>query len=190
MDLRSHALFLPLLAAFERQRKKARPWSGIVFRSVHPRHANRHDAASGKGSLAFGGRWNAPGTFAAVYASLDPETALAEALARIRREGLPDALAMPRTFLALEVRLERALDLSRGGLREPRRIARKEMVECDWLKLQDSGREALTQAMGRASFRAGFDGILVPSAGGPGGVNLVAMPENFGTGSRITPLGL
>lgn len=51
----------------------------MVFRSVTPRYASSHDLLSGYGARKHGGRWNPPGFFPAIYASLAPETALAEA---------------------------------------------------------------------------------------------------------------
>jgi RES domain-containing protein len=189
MELQPHPRFASVLAAFGYLIQAPTPWSGIVFRSVSPRHAAAGDVTSGRGSLAVGGRWNPRGSIAAVHASLDPETALAESLAHFRRVGLPDHLALPRVFVALDARLERTIDLSRSDFARRLRVTKKTMVECDWRGERNLGAEALTQAIGRAAFLTGFDGILVPSAGCPGGVNLVAMPENFGGGSCVTPSG-
>src|SRR5690349_14233716 len=163
MDSRPHPSFPNLLAALERELPNAAEWGGIVFRSVHPRYASRLEACSGTGSIAFGGRWNAPGSFATVYASLDPETAMAEALARVRRAGHSDHLAMPLLFLALHARLERTIDLADVDRLRALSTSRRELETCDWRHEQKVGREALTQAIGRAAFGAGLDGILVPS---------------------------
>lgn len=189
MDSSPHPVFPELLATFERNFEKALPWGGVVFRSVDPRHASPLEALSGRGSLAIGGRWNAPRSFAAVYTSLDPETAMAEALARVRGEGLPDHIAMPRLFFALHVRLERTIDLADSEHLRALSTSRRELESCDWRRDQEAGREALTQSIGRAAFQAGLDGILVPSAGNPGGLNLVILPGNLGEGCWIRSLG-
>jgi len=53
------------------------------------------------------------------------------------------------------------------------------MVSTDWREERANGREALTQAIGRATYEAGYEGLLVPSAAIPNGVNLVVFPENL-----------
>jgi hypothetical protein len=58
---------------------RARPWRGVTFRSVDLAYASPAHVLSGKGSLKAGGRWNAPGAFAAVYSSTRPGTAVEEA---------------------------------------------------------------------------------------------------------------
>ena len=63
-----------------------------------------------------GGRWNPPGSFRTVYASLDPEIAMKEALATFRYYGWALHDAMPRLFRALDVRLARVASLRRRRL--------------------------------------------------------------------------
>jgi RES domain-containing protein len=46
-----------------------------------------------------------------------------------------------------------------------------------WRKLQESGQEALTQAVGRACWTLRFEGLIVPSAHGLEDVNLVVFPD-------------
>ena len=48
----------------------------------------------------------------------------------------------------------------------------------DWRKTQETGRESLTQAIGRAIFANRGEGLLVPSARVPGGANMAYFPEN------------
>ena len=55
-------------------------------------------------------------------------------------------------------------------------------------KAQEHGRESLTQAIGRAVFSNNGEGLLVPSARVPQGVNVVYLPENHCTGSRVAVL--
>jgi RES domain-containing protein len=59
------------------------PLEGNFFRSVAFRHFHPDDVISGEGTRLHGGRFAPPGT-AAVYASLDEETALREVTTRKR----------------------------------------------------------------------------------------------------------
>src|SRR4051812_33288421 len=54
---------------------------------------------------------------AMVYASFTPETALAETLAQNRYYGIPIEDTMPRTFVAVAVKLTTLLDLRSGAIR-------------------------------------------------------------------------
>jgi RES domain-containing protein len=94
----------------------ATPFDGIVYRSSTPKYATEIDLLTGEGSRRFGGRWNPPGT-AVVYASLTPETAMAETLAHNRYYGIPIEDVMPRTFVAIQVNLKTVLDLRIGIVR-------------------------------------------------------------------------
>src|SRR5437763_631733 len=85
-------------------------FEGVVYRSSTPKYATEDDLLTGDGSRRFGGRWNPIG-IAVVYAALTPETAMAETLAHNRYYGIPIEDAMPRTFVAIEVKLKSVLDL-------------------------------------------------------------------------------
>lgn len=153
-----------------------RAWSGVAFRSTSPAYARSRDLLSGEGVRRHGGRWNPPGEFAAVYASLKPETALAEALAQFRRYGLPDDAAMPRVMVAVEANLSRLLDLTDRRVRRALRFSRRRLVEEDWRREQGDGREALTQSVGRAAYEEGIEGMLAPAAALWSATNLVVFP--------------
>ena len=77
-----------LRRALEKCLPRAIAWQGELFRSAAPRYANKDDIITGAGSKAAGARWNPPGGFHTVYASLDVETAVAEALQHFRYYGL------------------------------------------------------------------------------------------------------
>jgi len=49
----------------------------------------------------------------------------------------------------------------------------------NWQKLQDEGREASSQAIGRAAHQLGIEGILFSSAVAAGATNLVVFPDNL-----------
>jgi RES domain-containing protein len=154
-------------------------WKGELFRSASPRYANKGDIITGVGSKIAGARWNPPGAFHTVYGSLDVEAAVAEALAHFRHFALPVSKAMPRVIVALEAKLQRVLDITKGATRRVLGVSTERMLEEPWREEQKKGREALTQAIGRLAFEASFEELLVPSAARRGGVNLIIFPANL-----------
>ena len=174
-----------LANAIERCLAYAVTWAGDVYRSTSPKYASRDDLVTGAGARANGGRWNPPGIFPAVYACLEPETAMAEALAHFRRFQFPLTAAMPRVFAAIKVQLNRLLDLRLGAVRKIVRVSARRIRMEEWWTKQELGEEALTQAMGRLGWEARWEGLLVPSAALAGGANLVVFPENLDPSSRL-----
>src|SRR5579862_8490124 len=129
-------------------------WRGELFRSASPRYASKDDIVTGAGSKAAGGRWNPRACFNAVYASLDVETAVAEALEHCRHYGFPLSKAMPRVLVALDAKIGRVLDLRDGATRRALGVSERRMLDEPWREEQKKGREALTQAIGRLAFEA------------------------------------
>jgi RES domain-containing protein len=181
--MRPHPEFARLALALPRAAPRA--WSGVAYRSTSPAYASARDLLSGEGVRRHGGRWNPPGAFAAVYASLSPETALAEALAHFRHYRIPVANAMPRVLVALEVDVAALADLTGGPAGRILRVSRRRMRRDPWRRAQARGRESLTQAIGRAAFEAGLEGLLVPSAADRAGKNLVVFPARLHPESRL-----
>ena len=159
--------------------KHVRPWSGEAFRITAVRYANRDDVITGVGSKSAGGRWNPPASFATVYASLDAETALAEALAHFRYYGIPEIGAMPLVTVALKLRLRRVLDLTAGTVRSTLKVSATRILSDDWRKARARRRESLTQALGRTAYEAQLEAVVVPSAARLGAKNLVLFPGNL-----------
>jgi RES domain-containing protein len=181
--MRSHPDYTRIARALARV--PATAWSGVAYRSVSPAYAGAGDMLSGAGVRRHGGRWNAAGSFAAVYASLSPETAVAEALAYVRHYGIPDADALPRLLVALQASLASLADLTEGSARRILGVSHRRLRSEPWRRAADAGREALTQAIGRAAFEAGLEALLVPSAANRAGANLVVFPERLRPGSRL-----
>jgi RES domain-containing protein len=189
MTVEPHLEFDRLLRGMLRCASLAGPWRGVAYRAVSPRYADSGDLLSGRGSQVHGGRWNAPGTFPAIYGSLTPETAMAEVLSSFRSFNIPIHRALPRTFLAIDVQLQHVLDLTNGSVRRHLRVSRRRMVEEEWRRIQNRGLEALTQAIGRAAHDAGLEALRVPCAAVADGSNLVIFPTNLAAKSQLALSG-
>ena len=174
-----HKQFAEILAALDSAKNRAQGWTGNGFRLAAASHASASKILSGRGSQEFGGRWNATGTFPAVYCSLLPETAVTETMSRFRRTGLKARQPLPGVLISLAVKLQRVLDFT-----DPHDISGAEPFLAkakreNWQSLQDKGREATGQAIGRAAHQLGIEGILFPSAVVAGAKNLVVFPGNL-----------
>ncbi len=163
------------------------PFEGVVYRSSTPKYATETDLLTGEGSRIMGGRWNPKGV-AVVYASLTPETAMAETLAHNRYNGVPVEDAMPRVFVAIAVKLGQVLDLREGSIRRRVRVSDATIRTVDWRREVYHGREPITQRFGRAAHAAGWEGLIVPSAADPDGHNLLLFPERLGATSTVAVL--
>ena len=185
MDIEPRHDFEAAQQAVRKWSQMAAPWSGEVYRSATPRYARAADIVTGLGSGKLGGRWNPPGGFATVYASLQPEAAMSESLAAFRYYGWALHDAMPRLFRSLAVSLVLVLDLRQPALAPELAGWMERIRHEDWRALQQAGREPASQMLGRAAFAAGLEGLLVPSFAAADTTNLVAFPGNFAAASSI-----
>lgn len=94
----------------------------------------------------------------------------------------------PRLLVAIELSLGAVLDLTNGATRARLGLTLGALKEGDWRKMQEEKRESLTQKIGRAVFSEEGEGLLVPSARVPDGVNLVYFRENHRHASRVKVL--
>jgi RES domain-containing protein len=177
--MRRHSQSEPLARALARCEKYREPWAGVVYRSASVRYANRDDLLAGAGSKSEGARWNPPASVATVYTSLDLHTALAEAFAHHRYYGFAVEKALPRVLVSIQVRLQRVLKLTDRRVSRTLGITRGQLVGEDWRACNRGGKEALTQAVGRLAWDAGWEGLVLPSAANPDGMNLVVFPGNL-----------
>lgn len=159
-------------------------WKGTVYRVTTLKHPHPEDILAGKGSYLNGGRWNAMGSYHAVYGSTTDTVAVRESCANAEYARIPYPTRTPRLVVAIDLALKRVLDLTQASVRRDLGVTLKELRQEDWRKLQNQGFESLTQALGRAAFHAGAEGLLVPSARVAGGVNVVFFPQNLGPSSR------
>lgn len=132
-------------------------WAGEVYRhmfaSYPPERANTG-----------GARWNPP-SLAAIYCSLERETALAEAEYQLNLQ--PIRPRARRTLYKVEVRLSRVLDLRTPSLLDQLGVTSDRLGDIDF---------SACQRVGGAAAWLGNDGLLVPSARRARGSNLVIYP--------------
>lgn len=179
MDLLPHPEHDRLARFFRRVCAEGVAWQGEIFRSTTPAYARADDLVSGLGAQRHGGRWNPPGTFATVYGAFTPEGAMAEVLAHFDYFGIAPSRMGRRIFCVLEARLDAVLDLTEGAFRQRLRVSEARMRTTDWRRAVDAGEESITQAIGRAAFGSGLEGLVVPSAPAAGARNLVLFPDNL-----------
>jgi RES domain-containing protein len=173
--LESLRLVLPQVRAFR----------GVLYRACDPAWANSRDLLTGDGSRAHGGRWNSPGSFAAIYLSQKFEGAIAEVLGLSGHYGFDPSARLPLTLVAIDAALESVLDLAEARVRKMTRLTLKLMTSCDWRQENTAGREAVAQALGRAAFDLGIQGIIVPSAVKRSLRNLIVFPANLGKSCHL-----
>ena len=135
----------------------------------------------GQGSFLHGGRWNAPGSFRAVYGSTSDVVAVQESRANAEYAGIPLPFRTPRLLVVVELALRRVLDLRTPDALDRMGVTANELRAEDWRKVQAEGFESFTQSVGRAVFEGGANGLLVPSARVADGVTVVYLPENRGS---------
>lgn len=127
-----------------------------------------------EGSLRHGGRYNPLGGFGAIYCGENPAVCAAEIHRRAQRHPVR------RYRLArIHIDLHRVLDLTDPATLAALGLRAEDLVTDTWEP---------TQRLGAAARAAGFEGLLVPSAAGPGR-NLVIFPDRLDARSRIRSLG-
>ena len=188
MDVAGHPRFETLRQRLEEAPELLRPWNGAVYRVTTLDYPSPKSILLGQGSFLHGGRWNAIGSFRAVYGSTEDTVAVAESRATADYAQVSWPFRTPRLLVAIELSLQAMLDLTAASIRAKLGLALDELREEDWRKVQEEGRESFTQAIGRAAFANGGEGLLVPSARVAAGVNVVYFPENRRATSRVTVL--
>jgi RES domain-containing protein len=143
---------------------------GTFFRSVEVTYAVPDDVVSGEGTRLNGGRFAPAGT-RAVFASLDEETAVQEAMGRRRRlAGTPpvDFKAYPRLTYLVKAKMNRCVDLrSTASSQDSDEMLKAALDPDDQEPSKDVGKYLLAR---------GVDGIIFPSVLG-GGTNLVVFKD-------------
>ncbi len=150
----------------------ARSVRGAFFRAILPSFAR--DPLSVQGSLRHGGRYNPSGIFGALYCGESPEVCATEI--RKRAAGQP---VSPYRLARIRVQLHRVLDLTDPETLTALGLRPEDLIEDDWQR---------TQRLAALARAAGFEGLLVPAAAGPGR-NLVIFPDRLDPRSRVRAVG-
>jgi RES domain-containing protein len=189
VKVKEHPEFARLLAAMKVAVSRVYPWTGTIYRSAPPKWAAGRDMLTGRGNMASGARFNAPGSYPAVYGSTTPELAMMETLAYQRRAGLPVEQAMPLVFKAISVKVERLLDLRNPDVLASLGTTIDQLRTESWWLFRARGEESLTQAIGRAAHACRVQAILAPSAHSPDhGHNIIVLPDHLHPPSRLIVL--
>lgn len=149
---------------------------GRFFRLVHQRY--RDGLLSTQGSLKYGGRYNPPGAFGALYLADSEALAQTEVL---RAVGDPSALAAVFVCGEIRVRLQRVLDLTDPQVLKALGIERTMLLADTDDRQRD---HAFTRQLGQLARAAGFEALKVPSVTSQG-ANLVVFPENLSAPDQL-----
>ncbi len=106
-----------------------------------------------------------------LYTSLKQDVAMEE----VQRHAPADILQDPLVCGEIRIHLNRVLDLTRTSVLEKLGISKADLISTDY---------ALPHAVSLLARRAGFEGMIVPSATGRG-ENLIVFEYNLGEGCRI-----
>ena len=188
MKVADHPQFEILRRRLQGAPELFQPWSGAAYRVTTLDYPSPKSILLGQGSYLHGGRWNARETFRAVYGSTEDTVAVAESRATADYAQVAWPFRTPRLLVAIELSLQSVIDLARAEVRRKLDLRAEELEGEDWRQLQEQGEESLTQAIGRAVFTQGGEGMLVPSARVSGGVNVVYFPENHREASQVSVL--
>lgn len=163
-------------------------WRGKVVRSALPRWMSTPYRMTGVGAVLAGGRWSVRHLIPAVHASTDPLTLADEQHYKAARYGWSAASFHPRLTVGMRWELQAVVDLTAAPVLAALGVSTDDLIHCDWEAEQAAGREALTQAVGRAAFERMAEGLIVPSARRVGGVNLVFFPGHRRDGTVLEVL--
>lgn len=182
--LKPHPRRSDLLEALERSKKFFQPMQVTAFRSVELQYARSSHLMDGKGSLTHGSRWNPPKAFRTVSLCLEPLGADQEAMRRAAYYGWTSDLLKPRVRVAVSLRLQSVLCMKQKAAPGTQMLI-QELLSEDWRKVNDSGKESLSQAMAWAAREMGAEGLLVPSAAVESSLNVVVFVDRLRPGSAI-----
>jgi RES domain-containing protein len=144
-------------------------FSDSVYRVVP--EALRDKILSTEGNRYYSGRYHIAGETGILYTSLERDLAVRELGRHAARANLQGGLAAGK----IKVKLQKVLDLTQPAILAKLGLSKEALVSPDC---------SITQAVSHQARKAGFQGLLVPSATG-GGVNLVVFENNLAEGCLI-----
>ena len=188
MKVRPHSNFGRINRRLRAAPELLRPWRGAAYRVTTLDYPSPQSILQGQGSYLYGGRWNAIGSFRAVYGSTEDTVAVVESRATADYARVPWPFPTPRLLVAIKLSLQAVVDLTESETRLVLGLTVEELQAEDWRKTQEDGRESLTQAVGRAVFANGGEGLLSASARVPEGINVAYFPERRHIESHVEVL--
>ena len=144
-------------------------FSDSVYRVVP--EALRGKILSTEGNRYYPGRYHIAGETGILYTSLERDLAIQESGRHAPRANLQGGLAAGK----IKVKLQKVLDLTQPSGLVKLGLSKEALVSSDC---------SITQAISHQARKAGFQGLLVPSAAGSG-VNLVVFENNLAEGCLI-----
>ena len=148
-----------------------------VYRGVVYRHIPEGgDAVATFFSRSAGERWNPAGEFGALYTTLVENDIKREMERAAEKRGITPMDPLPRDIVTIAVSLHNVLDLTDPATLRILKFTADELTEGSYERTCD---------LARAFFKAGIEGIVVPSAIGRG-KNLVIYTENLYSKSTVS----
>jgi RES domain-containing protein len=153
-------------------------WERPVYRNVELAWARPEHLVNGKGTRLHGSRWMRKGVTEMVHGASTEGLALKEARRPFDYFGIKRPRKRPRVSAEIHLRLGRVLAVERAldALPWP---SMDELLAEDWEKVNASGHETLSQALGRSVWELGFEGMVVSSARDRRGRNVVWFPGSL-----------
>ena len=134
------------------------------------------DAVAVSFSRSAGGRWNPPGEFGALYTTIVEDDIKREMERGAEKRGISVKDLMPRDIVSIAVSLHTVLDLTDPVVLRALKFNVDDLTNDVYESTRD---------LSRALFKAGIEGIVVPSAAGKG-KNLVIYSENISSKSSVS----
>ena len=160
------------------------PCHRFLYRFSKSEFAESAEFLSGRGTLIWGTRFGAAGTYPILYGSTSHQLALEEVFDEYRKYGIqtPPLDHVVRSF---ECCPPTTLNLCSENVLKVLDLPSSVIVAEDWREDRDSGREALTQAVGRAARANGVQALVVPSRLSATDRNVAIFCDTLGRGTFI-----
>lgn len=126
-----------------------------------------------EGSLKFGGRYNTPYQFGAIYCAQKEETCWAE----IEKKFGGPVKRTQFSVVPMRVHLKKVLDLTDSDILSKLKITLRDLT--------DPNDYTLTRQIALSAREAGFEGIIAPSSAGPGTI-LAIFSDRLSPQSRLS----
>jgi RES domain-containing protein len=181
MSLKPHPRFDEIKQELAKFSKQGKPLAAFCYRCTELQFADQ--IVSGLGSQIHGGRWTPKNSFPTVYLCDTVEAALQEYLTRARRMKLPDHKSLPMVMACVKVKAGNLLDMTDPDIAAVINPI-LDMEKAHWRRVQD-GREAISQAVGRALKDICFSGLIADSQASPGNRIIVIFPQKLRSGEVL-----